>query len=108
MPLSPKASFGFPVWASTEYSLPSLEPKTTCAAVLPSPAQYSTPRVDGLPEGSLKAQSSFPVVGSTATTREYGVERYMIPLMTRGVSQLGLKPDVEKRPRPPPAGSGLS
>src|SRR5580692_3488896 len=52
MPLSPKASLGFPVLASTEYNLPSLEPKTICAGVRPSPDQYSIPRVEGTLEGS--------------------------------------------------------
>ena len=31
MPLSPKPSLGLPVFAFSEYSLPSLEPKTICA-----------------------------------------------------------------------------
>ena len=52
MPLSPNASLGFPVFASSEYSLPSLEPNTICGGVCASPGQYSTPRVDGLPDGS--------------------------------------------------------
>ena len=52
MPLSPNAAFGLPVLASSEYSLPSLDPKTICAGVCASPGQYSTPRVDGLPDGS--------------------------------------------------------
>ena len=69
MPLSPKASLGLPVFASSEYSLPSLEPKTICGGVCASPGQYSTPRVDGLPDGSRNAQISLPVVGSSATTR---------------------------------------
>jgi hypothetical protein len=43
-PLSPKASLGFPVFASSEYNLPSLEPKTTWGGVRASPGQYSTPR----------------------------------------------------------------
>ena len=47
MPLSPKASLSLPVLALTEYSLPSLEPKTICGAVCESPGQYSTPRVEG-------------------------------------------------------------
>src|SRR5687767_13316798 len=51
-PLSPKAALGFPVFASSEYILPSLEPKTICAGVLVSPGQYSTPRVAGTPLGS--------------------------------------------------------
>ena len=49
MPLSPNAAFGSPVFASSEYSLPSLDPKTICAGVCASPGQYSTPRVDGFP-----------------------------------------------------------
>src|ERR1700679_3226357 len=73
MPLSPKASLGFPVFASSEYNLPSLEPKTIWGGVRASPGQYSTPRVAGELDGSWKAQISVPVVGSTATTREYGV-----------------------------------
>ena len=51
MPLSPNAAFGLPVFASSEYSLPSLEPNTICGGVCPSPGQYSTPRVEGLPDG---------------------------------------------------------
>src|SRR5580704_7482615 len=78
-PRSPKASFGLPVFASSEYNLPSLEPKTICGEVRVSPGQYSTPRVDGPPEGRGNAHTSLPVVGSTATTREYGVERYIVP-----------------------------
>ena len=35
MPLSPKAGFGFPVFASSEYNFPSLEPKTICAGSFP-------------------------------------------------------------------------
>src|ERR1700678_3674678 len=58
-PLSPKASLGFPVFASSEYNLPSLEPKTTWGGVRPSPVQYSTPRVAGELDGSLNAQISF-------------------------------------------------
>src|SRR5215469_6936291 len=68
-PLSPKALFGLPVLASTEYNLPSPEPNTTCGGVLESPAQYSMPRVETELEGRRNAQSSFPVVGSSATTR---------------------------------------
>src|SRR5580700_6382352 len=106
-PLSPNASLGFPVFASTEYNLPSLEPKTICAGVRASPGQYSMPRVEGALEGSWKAQISFPVVGSTATTREYGVDIYIVPSMTRGVFSLGRKPDPP-RPRPNCAPSGVS
>src|SRR5207248_1995451 len=78
-PLSPKASLGFPVLAFSEYNLPSLEPKTICGWTFASPAQYSTPRVAGLPAGSCHDQISFPVVGSRATMREYGEARYMVP-----------------------------
>src|ERR1700693_552648 len=81
-PLSPKAAFGFPVFASSEYSFPSLDPKTTCAGVFSSPAQYSSPRVEGFPDGSGCDQNSFPVTGSSATTREYGVVIYMILRIT--------------------------
>src|SRR5437588_33803 len=81
MPLSPKASLGLPVLAFTEYSLPSLDPKTICGGVFESPDQYSTPRVEGFPAGSWKNQISLPVAGSRATTREYGVDTYMIPSM---------------------------
>ena len=45
--------------------------------VCASPGQYSTPRVDGLPAGSWKFHISLPVVGSSATTRPYGVVRYI-------------------------------
>src|ERR1017187_8993499 len=79
MPLSPKSGLGFPVLAFSEYILPSLEPKTICDGVFASPGQYSTPRVEGLPVGSGKDQISFPVAGSRATTREYGVVRYITP-----------------------------
>ena len=68
-PFSPNASLGAPVLAFSEYSLASLVPNTICGGVLPSPGQYSTPRIDGLPEGSWNAQTSFPVVASSATTR---------------------------------------
>ena len=104
MPLSPKASFGFPVFAFSEYNLPSEEPNTTCGGVCPSPGQYSTPRVEAPPDGSVNAHISFPVAGSTATTREYGVERYIVPPITSGVTSLARKPDPPRppRPRPPP------
>jgi hypothetical protein len=69
-PRSPNASFGLPVLASSEYILPSFDPNTICGGVWPSPGQYSTPRVAGFPEGSWNAQRSWPVVGSTATTRK--------------------------------------
>src|SRR5262245_6105567 len=69
MPFSPNFSLGVPVFASSEYSFASLEPKTICGGVVPSPGQYSTPRVDGFPEGSWKAQISLPLVGWIATTR---------------------------------------
>src|SRR3954447_10407836 len=105
-PLSPNCGFGLPVLASIEYSFPSPVPKTICAGVFPSPPQNSTPRVDGFPDGNWKAQSSCPVTGSTATTREYGVAMYMTPLRTSGVSPLGRKPEPNW-PRPPrPAAGG--
>ena len=63
-----------PVAASIEYSFASLVPKTICAGVVASPGQYSRPRVDGLPEGSWNAHFSLPDVGSSATTRAYGVD----------------------------------
>src|SRR5262249_58331760 len=81
----PNPPLGSPVLASSEYSLPSFEPKTICGAVCASPGQYSTPRVDGFPDGSLKIQSSLPVVGSSATTREYGVAMNIVPPATSGV-----------------------
>ena len=52
MPLSPNASLGLPVFASSEYSFASFEPNTICGGVCASPGQYSTPRVDGFPDGS--------------------------------------------------------
>src|SRR5579862_2993861 len=108
-PLSPKDSLGLPVFAFSEYNLPSEEPKTICGGVCASPAQYSTPRVEGAPEGSWKAQISLPVVGSKATTREYGVDRYMVPAITSGVTSLARKPDPPRpRPRPPWADAGAS
>jgi hypothetical protein len=39
-------------------------------------------------------------VGSTATTREYGVDKYIVPFATSGVTSLELNPDPP-RPRPP-------
>src|SRR6185369_12601720 len=57
-PLSPNASLSLPVLAFTEYSLPLLEPNTTCAGVCESPVQYSRPRVDGLPAGIWNDQTS--------------------------------------------------
>jgi hypothetical protein len=44
-----------------------------------SPGQYSTPRVEGFPDGSLNAQISLPVAGSSATTRLYGVAMNIVP-----------------------------
>src|SRR5260221_4273153 len=87
-PRVPKASLSVPVFASSEYNLASLEPKTICGGVCASPGQYSTPRVDGLPEGSRKAQTSLPVVESTATTPEYGLATYIVPPPTTGVTSL--------------------
>src|SRR5258708_30637591 len=76
IPLPPNASLGFPVFASNEYNLPSDEPKTICGGVCASPGQYSTPRVEGFPDGSRNAQISLPVVASPATTRSDRVPRY--------------------------------
>ncbi len=92
--------------ALSEYSLASLVPNTICGGVPASPGQYSTPRVEGLPEGSWNAQISFPVAASIATTREYGVEMYMSPLMTSGVASLDANPEPP-RPRPRPVGAGV-
>src|SRR5262245_50533510 len=111
MPLSPNSWLGLPVLASREYNLPSLEPKTICGVVLASPAQYSTPRVEGPPAGSWYVQISLPLVGSMATTREYGVDKYMTPSITNGVTSLDRNPDPPPRPRPlpaPPPASGFS
>src|SRR5215212_1002401 len=72
-PLSPKVPLGSPVFASIEYRFPSFDPKTICGGVFASPAQYSTPLVDGLPDGRRNDQISLPVAASTATTRAYGV-----------------------------------
>src|SRR5258707_11770071 len=88
IPLAPKASLGLPVFASSEYNLPSFEPKTICGGVCASPGQYSTPLVEGFPEGSRYAQSSSPVAESTAATRLYGVARYIVPFTTSGVTSL--------------------
>src|SRR5262245_30513347 len=87
-PLAPNPPDGSPVFASSEYSLPSVDPKTTCGGVCASPGQYSTPRVEGFPDGSLNAQISLPVVGSSATTRAYGVAMYIVPPATSGVTSL--------------------
>jgi hypothetical protein len=51
IPLSPNAGLGSPVFAFTEYRLPSFDPNTICAGVRASPGQYSTPRVEGFPDG---------------------------------------------------------
>src|SRR5207244_1736450 len=112
MPLSPKAGFGFPDLASNEYSFPSADPNTTCAGVVPSPLQNSSPRVEGLPDGSGYDQISLPVTGSTAATREYGVVMYIRPSIASGVFPLGRNPEpnMPRRPPPPPpaGGSGVS
>ena len=79
-----------------------LVPKTICGGVWASPGQYSTPRVEALPDGSWNAQTSLPVVGSSATTRLYGVLMYITPLTTMGVVSLAAKPEPP-RPRPRPA-----
>src|SRR5437763_6823842 len=87
-PLSPNVPPGSPVFASSEYNLPSFDPKPICGLVCASPGQYSTPRVDGLPDGSLNDQISAPVLESSATTREYGVVMNIVPSTTRGVTSL--------------------
>ena len=54
-----------------------------------------------------KTHTSLPVVGSSATTRPNGEERYITPSTTSGVVSLGANP--EPRPRPPrPCGGGLA
>src|SRR3954471_8586186 len=106
-PFAPNLSLSSPVTASTEYSLPSEDPNTICGGVCLSPTKYSTPRVDGLPDGSGNAHFSLPVAGSSATTRPYGVETYITPLMTSGVVSPDANP-LAPPPRPPRPCGGAS
>ena len=52
-PLSPNRVFRAPVFASSVKSLELVVPTTSSGGVVASPGKYSTPRVDGLPVGSL-------------------------------------------------------
>src|SRR6185295_4133022 len=67
-----------------------------------------TPRDEGAPAVTGNAQISFPVIGSTATTRPYGVDRYIVPLTTIGVTLLPLNPPPRPRPRAACGASGSS
>src|SRR5690349_6577869 len=99
LPWSPNATLGSPVFAVSENNRPPPVPHTTCGGVCASPGQYSTPRVEALPDGTRKFQTSLPVVESSATTRPYGVVMYIRPSITSGVVSLDANPDP---PRPPP------
>src|SRR5262249_52486674 len=88
-----------PDFALSENNRPPPVPNTTCGGVWASPGQYSTPRVEAFPDGTLKLQASLPVVESSATTRPYGVVMYIRPSTTSGVVSLDANPEP---PRPPP------
>ncbi len=99
-PSLPKPGTGRPVFAFSEISQPSLVPNTICGGSEPSPGQYATPRSAGACPLSY-SQIFFPVSGSSASTREYPVERYITPPTTIGVLS-----DRRCRPPRPPATAG--
>src|SRR5678809_385185 len=65
----------------------SFEPavKKILAGRLPSPGQYATPRLLGLPPVTLKVQRVFPESGSSARMR-LPAGKYITPSMTIGVA----------------------
>src|SRR5262249_15549998 len=72
----------------------------TRGGLFPSPGQYPTARLPTAP-GAEYVQTSFPLSASSANTR-LPPGRYMIPLMTIGVTS-GESPGAPPRPFPLPA-----
>src|ERR1041384_1257934 len=84
-PLSPNVLVSLPVLAFSVKRNPFMVPATICAGKDSSPGQYAIPRPDGEYSDSY-SQTFFPVSGSRATIRPYGLDRKNRPPATSGVA----------------------
>src|SRR5579872_33797 len=100
-PSFPNPGTSLPVLALTAIKRPSSVPKNSSGGDSLSPAQYSRPRVANGPPPIVVDQISFPVSGSSATTRLYDVVRYITPFTTNGVTSHERPAPPRPRPRRP-------